>query len=125
MTARAGYQQYEKSKILTASPAELTLLLYDGFIKFCNIAKMHIDKKNYSEVNKYIRKAERIIGELDSTLNFKYATAKDFDNIYKYVLERLHEANIKKDKEILNECITHIRMLRETWKQIMERNKEK
>lgn len=124
MTAKSSYRQYEKSKILTASPAELTLFLYDGFIKFCNIAKTAIDKDDYYEANKYIQKAERIIGELDSTLNFKYSTAKDFDNIYKYILIRLHDANIKKDTKILDECIIHIRSLRETWKQVMKKNKK-
>ena len=122
MTAKFNYQQYERSKILTASPAELILLLYDGFIKFCNIAKNAIDKKDYYEANKYIQKAAKIIEELDYSLDFKYDVAQNFNNIYSYVLLRIHDANIKKDNTILDECIQHIRSLRETWKQVIEKN---
>ena len=118
-------QQYLKSKIMTASPAELTLLLYDGFIKFCNIAIKNIKEKDYYTANVNIQKAERIIIEFKETLDFQYSVAQDFDNIYTYVYRRLKDANIKKDIKILNECITHIRSLRETWVKVMEKNKEK
>lgn len=116
---------YFKQKVLTASPGELVLLLYDGFIKFCNIASVGIDEKNYEKANTNIQKAERIIDELQGSLDRKYEVSKDFDNIYTYVLRRLHEANIYKNKEILEECITHIRSLRETWVEVMKRSAKK
>ena len=120
MKATIAFQQYKNSKILTASPAELTLMLYDGCIKFCNMAVMAINAKDYPAANQNIRKAERIIGEFQMTLDHKYEVAKDFDNIYDYVLRRLHEANVAKDTEILGECITHMRSLRDTWKEVMK-----
>ena len=120
MPAVKKFNQYERSKILTASPAELVLLLYDGFIKFCNLGVMAINKKDYTEANKNIQKAEKIIVELSSTLDDRYEVARDFNNIYTYVLRRLHDANIKKDEAILKECIIHIKSLRETWKQVMK-----
>ena len=120
MKAAVAYQQYKNSKVLTASPAELTLMLYDGCIKFCNMGVMAINGKDYAAANKNIQKAERIIGEFKMTLDHKYEVAKDFDNIYDYVLRRLHEANMLKDTEILNECITHMRSLRDTWKEVMK-----
>ena len=46
MALNQAYSQYNNSKILTASPAELTLMLYDGAIKFCNIAIMAIEKND-------------------------------------------------------------------------------
>ena len=95
-------------------------MLYDGCIKFCNMAVMAINGKDFNSANKNIRKAERIIGEFQMTLDHKYEVAKDFDNIYNYVLTRLHEANVNKDTEILNECITHMRSLRDTWKEVMK-----
>ncbi|MBR1876109.1 MAG: flagellar export chaperone FliS, partial [Lachnospiraceae bacterium] len=119
MKAASAYQQYNNSKILTASPAELTLMLYDGCIKFCNIAIMAIDSKDIAKANTNIKKAERIIIEFQTTLDFKYEVANDFNNIYTYVLRRLREANIGKDREILEECVTHIRSLRDTWKEVM------
>ena len=81
---------------------------------------MAINGKDYAAANKNIQKAERIIGEFKMTLDHKYEVAKDFDNIYDYVLRRLHEANMLKDTEILNECITHMRSLRDTWKEVMK-----
>ena len=121
MKATAAYQQYKNSKVLTASPAELTLMLYDGCIKFCNMAVMDINGKDFFKANKNIQKAERIIGEFKMTLDHRYEVAKDFDNIYDYVLRRLHEANMTKDTTILDECITHMRSLRDTWKEVMKR----
>lgn len=111
---------YNDSKILTASPAELTLMLYEGAIKFCNLASMAIDKKDYEKANINIIKSERIISEFRATLDFKYPVAKDFDNVYNYIYQRLIEANIKKDKEILEEALGYIREMRDTWKEVMK-----
>ena len=120
MKAASAYQQYNNSKVLTASPAELTLMLYDGCIKFMNIAIMAIDSKDIAKANNNIKKAERIIIEFQTTLDFKYEVANDFNNIYTYVLRRLREANVKKDRQIVEECVTHIRSLRDTWKEVMK-----
>lgn len=118
-----GYQQYERSKILTASPQELTLMLYEGAIKFANIAVMAIEKGDVEKAHNNIRKVENIIEELQATLNHKYPVAKDFDEVYTYVLKRLLEANIKKDKDILEEVLKHLRTLRDTWKEVMKISK--
>lgn len=119
MNTPAGYQQYEKSKILTASPAELTLLLYDGAIKFANIAVMAIEKGEIEKAHNNIRKTQKIIEEFQVTLDHKYPVAKDFDEVYKYLYRRLYEANIKKDKDIMEEVIGHLRTMRDTWKEVM------
>jgi flagellar protein FliS len=100
---------YKDSKILTASPAELTLMLYEGAIKFCNLAIMALEKKDYEKSNLNIIKAERIISELRSTLDFKYQVAKEFEVVYDYIYRRLIDANIRKDKEILEEALGYIR----------------
>ncbi len=113
-------QQYLRNKIMTASPAELTLMLYDGAIKFCNIAVKAIEDKDMEKAHINITKAQRIIDEFKATLDHKYEVAKDFDNIYDYVLRRLIEANMKKDKEIVEECAEHLRSLRDTWKEVMK-----
>ena len=120
-----GYDQYLRSKIMTASKAELTLMLYDGAIKFCNIAIMCIEKKDIPGANTNIKKTEAIIEEFLATLDHKYPVAEDFDRVYVYLLQRLFEANIKKDKEILEEVNTHLRSMRDTWKEVMAANKAK
>lgn len=123
MIANRGYDAYAKNKILTASPAELTLTLYEGAIKFCNIAIAAIEEKNVEKAHNNITKVENIIAEFLSTLDHKYPVAKDFENVYNYLMERLLEANLKKDKEILEEVLTHLRTMRDTWKEVMEQNK--
>lgn len=110
---------YKDNRILTATPAELTLMLYEGAIKFCNLALMGLDKKDYEKANINIIKAERIISEFRGTLDFKYPVAKDFDNVYAYIYRRLIDANIKKDKAILEEATGYIREMRDTWKDVM------
>jgi len=116
------YAAYQNSKIMTASPAELTLMLYDGAIKFCNIAIAAIEKNDVEKAHNHIVKTERIIIEFQSSLDHKYPVAKDFDNVYKYLLRRLRDANIKKDAEILEEVLTHLRTMRDTWKEVMQIN---
>ena len=119
------YAKYNDSKVLTASPAELTLMLYEGAIKFCNIAIVGIEHGDIQKAHTNIRKVENIIEEFRSTLDTKYAVAEDFDRVYVYLLQRLLEANVKKDKTILEEVNMHLRSMRDTWKEVMRINKEK
>ena len=118
-----GYAAYANNRITTASPAELTLMLYEGAIKFCNIAIVAIENKDFAKANLNIQKAERIIGEFQATLDFKYPVAKDFDNVYRYMMERLIQANLKKDTVILEEVLKHLRTMRDTWKEVMKLTK--
>ena len=82
MTNKQGYAAYANNKIMTASPAELTLMLYEGAIKFCNIALDSIEKKDIERAHTNIVKVENIIEEFTATLNHKYPVAKDFENVY-------------------------------------------
>lgn len=119
MTNHNAFAAYNNSKIMTASPAELTLMLYEGAIKFCNIAIIAIEKNDIEKAHNNIVKVENIISEFQATLNHKYPVAEDFDNVYRYLQERLLQANIKKDKEILEEVLGHLRTMRDTWKEVM------
>lgn len=119
MVAKNPYAQYNNNKVMTASPRELTLMLYDGAIKFCNIAIMAIEKGEVEKAHTNILKAGRIIDEFRITLDTSYEVAADFERIYIYISARLVEANVNKDIEILEEVLTHIRSLRDTWKEAM------
>ena len=125
MVKQNGYAQYQNSRIMTASPAELTLMLYEGAIKFCNIAEVAIDEKDIEKAHNNIRKVQNIIGYLQSTLDTKYPVAQDFIHIYDYLSKRLVEANVKKDKEILEEINMHLHSVRDNWKEVMRINREK
>ena len=125
MALPSAYAQYNNSKVLTASPAELTLMLYDGAIKFCNIAELSVEKNDIPRAHENIRMVQNIIGYLHSTLDMKYEVSKDFDNIYSYLERRLVEANVKKDKEILEEINTHLHSIRDNWKEVMKAGAKK
>ena len=120
-----AYAQYKNSKILTASPAELTLMLYEGAIKFCNIAITAIEQKDIEKAHINIVKTQRIIEHFRLTLDMKYPVAQDFDRVYEYLARRLVQANVKKDKEILEEILEHLHSMRDTWKEVMRINREK
>lgn len=120
-----AYAQYNNSKILTASPAELTLMLYDGAIKFCNIAIAAVEQKDVQKAHTNIVKTERIIDHFRKTLDMKYPVAQDFERVYVYLDQRLLEANMKKDKAILEEVLGHLHSMRDTWKEVMRINRER
>ena len=120
-----AYAQYNNSKVLTASPAELTLMLYEGAIKFCNIAILAVEQKDIQKAHTNIIKVERIIDYLRTTLDMSYPVAQDFERIYLYLGERLVQGNIKKDKEILEEVCEHLRSVRDNWKEVIRINREK
>lgn len=119
MIQKNPYAAYNNSKIQTATPAELTLLLYEGAIKFTNIAIVAMEKNDVQKAHDNIMKTEKIIEEFKATLDHKYPVAKDFEAVYSYLLKRLFDANIRKDPEILEEVLRHLRTMRDTWKEVM------
>lgn len=121
MALPQAYAQYNNSRILTAKPGELTLMLYEGAIKFCNVAIMSIENNDVGKAHQHIIKVERIIDYLRKTLDMSYPVAQDFENMYVYIYRRLTEANISKDKEILEEVNGHLHAIRDNWKLVMEK----
>lgn len=113
---------YQHNTVQTASPAKIILMLYEGAIKFCNIAKDAIDEGDIVKANTNIQKAEKIIVQLRMDLDMKYPVANEFDRVYDYIYRRLVEANLQKDNEILEEALKHIKTMRDTWKEVMKAN---
>ncbi len=118
-----AYSQYNNNKVLTASPAELTLLLYEGAIKFCNVAIIGVEQKDIMKVHNNLKKAQVIIEELRATLNHKYPVAEDFENIYKYIYNLLVRANVSKKTEDIETALVELRGMRDTWKEVMKNTK--
>ncbi|SDA41996.1 flagellar protein FliS [Butyrivibrio sp. INlla18] len=117
-----AYAQYKNNKVMGASGPELTLMLYDGAIKFLNIADYAIEKKDVEKAHINIIKTERIIDYLRNTLDMKYPVAQDFENMYSYIARRLVEANIAKDREIVAEVNKHMHAIRDNWVEVMKAN---
>lgn len=120
---QSAINAYQKNAIMTASKAELTLMLYDGAIKFCNIALSGFEKKEYEKINTNLKKAQAIITEFRATLDCKYPVWEDFERVYDYIYRCLIDANIHKDEEKLQEALKYIREMRDTWKEVMRLNK--
>lgn len=114
--------QYRKNAVQTASPARLTLMLYDGAVKFANHALEALEEGNIEKAHNNIVKVQNIIVEFRTTLDMKYPVAQDFDKVYDYIYRRLVEADMRKDKEIMKEALKYIKEMRDTWKEVMRIN---
>jgi flagellar protein FliS len=119
------YQQYKENAILTASPEELVLMLYNGIIRFIEEAKGTIEKKDYMAANNSIQRAQDIITELMLTLDMNYDISKNLYSLYDYMLRRLIDANVKKDVTILEEVKGFAIELRDTWSVALNKVREK
>ena len=119
MTANNAYAKYKEQSITTATPEELTLMLYNGCIKFINLAEIFIDEKNMEKTNVNIQKTQDIIQELNITLDMNYEISNNFRQLYTFINEKLIDANISKDKSALAEAKQIVTELRDTWKEAM------
>ncbi len=117
------YAAYANNAINTANKFELTLMLYEGAIKFCNQAEIAIENKDYAESNRLLQRIQDIIRELQVTLKKETDVANDMYALYQYIFELLLDANLKKDKEKLLEAKDLIRDFRDMWKEGMEQMK--
>lgn len=111
---------YKQNSVTTASPGELTLMLYNGCLKFLAKAKVAIEQKNIQEKNHNIQRAQAIIAELMSTLNMDIPISKEFLPLYDYMNRRLIEANIKNDIAIIEEVEGLTTEFRDTWKEVIK-----
>ncbi|KXH79731.1 flagellar export chaperone FliS [Sporosarcina sp. HYO08] len=124
MAVNNPYRAYQNNSVNTASPGELTLLLYNGCLKFINQAKKNIEEKNHAEKNTNIQKAQNIVQELMVTLNMDIEVSKQMMALYDYMKQRLIEANIKNDPAALDEVAELVIEFRDTWKQVIQMNRQ-
>ena len=121
LTAQTNaYNAYKQNSVTTASPGELTLMLYNGCLKFLGKAKVAIEQKNIQEKNINLQKSQAIISELMSTLNIDMPIAKQMLPLYEYMNRRLIEANIKSDTSIIDEVEGLVTEFRDTWKEVIK-----
>ena len=111
---------YKQNSVTTASPGELTLMLYNGCLKFLTKAKKAIEDKNIEERNNNIQRAQAIIYELMSTLNMDIEISKEMLPLYDYMTRRLTDANVKNDIAIIEEVEGLVTEFRDTWKEVIK-----
>ncbi|WP_257350276.1 flagellar export chaperone FliS [Pseudalkalibacillus decolorationis] len=124
MSLNNPYQAYEQNSVGTASPGELTLMLYNGCLKFLKQAKAAIQDKKTEEKNMNLIKAQKIIQELMVTLNTEVAVAEQMLQMYDYMNRRLVEANVNNDISIIEEVEGLTIEFRDTWKQVIQMNRK-
>ncbi len=114
---------YKSSAVHTATPGMLVLMLLDGGIKYLNIGIKAFDSTDPLELNLTVHnnltRTQEIIRELRMALDTEKGgdLAQRMESLYHYFDRRLHEANVKKDKAIVEEVLRHITGLRDAWNQ--------
>ncbi|MBO5515599.1 MAG: flagellar export chaperone FliS [Schwartzia sp.] len=114
-------EAYKRQQVLTATPEALTLMLYNGALRFMTEGREAIERKDYEEANNSLQKAQNIITEFRVTLNMEYEIAHQLLPLYNYVYDRLVEANMKSDVKQLDEAKNIITELRDAWAQAMKK----
>lgn len=115
-----AYQKYQQNMVNTATPQELTLMLYNGLVKFLKLSAQAIDEKDIEKANNYIVRAQDIVTEFMCTLDMQYDISKPLMSLYDYMNRRLIEANFRKEKAIVEEILGFAEELRDTWAQAMK-----
>jgi flagellar protein FliS len=113
-------QLYIRTQVNTASPGELTLMLFNGSIKYMKQALDGIRNKDYEAKNVNIKKSQDIIDELLITLDMKYEIAKNLSKLYLFIKEQLFEANAKLNVESLQVSIDLMSELRDAWAEALK-----
>ena len=97
-------EQYRRQQILNAPAEQLTLMLYNGCLKFIDDGRAALEEKNYEEANNLLQRAQRIISEFRLTLNMDYEISHQLFPLYNYIYDRLVEGNIKSDIAQIDEA---------------------
>lgn len=125
MPQRAAVNKYKENSIASATPEELTLMLYNGSLKFMNIGKDAIEKNDYQRKNDALLRAQQIITELQASLNMDYEISEEMDSLYMFINEKLIDANINKSTKDIDEAMEIMMGIREAWKEVIKEIRQK
>lgn len=122
MKARAG-EEYLRSAVLTATPEQLQMMLYDGAIRFATQAREAMQAKQIEQTHNLLTRAQRIIMEMQNGLRPEIAPelCKRVGGLYTFVYRRLVEANVNKDMTALDEALQILKHMRETWVLLLDK----
>ena len=124
MPQGSQYGAYERTYVETADQRQLILMLYDGAIRFMRKGIARIDANDIEAAHNYLVRSRDILAELLATLKPEKAgeVGQNLKRLYMYIFNRLVEANLTKDREIVAECVKLMSTLREGWAQIRTGN---
>lgn len=118
------YQKYEQNAINTTPPGELTLMLYNGCLKFIKQGKEALSSGQIEDKNISIQKAQRIIQELMITLDQSIPISKEFLAMYDFISNQLMIANTKNNIKALEVAEEFVKEFRDTWKEVIQINRQ-
>lgn len=112
---------YKTAEVGTASKVKLVIMMYDGAIRFLNECKKRMDAGDIAGRGLYISKAQRIVTELQDSLNIQQGgqIAIQLEELYTFLIHNLSKANIKGEKIYIDQSIMVLENLRDAWKQVM------
>jgi flagellar protein FliS len=115
-----GVEIYKDNAVNTQGKGRLIVMLYDGAIKFMNLAVKELEAGNHAGKGKYIGKAQDIINELNAVLDMDAGgeVAANLRRLYLFMNRRLSEANTQKDPNLIREVIGLMEELNQGWKAI-------
>ena len=115
-------QNYLRTKVFTATPEQLQLMLYDGAIRFGEQAKAALELKNYEQSYTLISRVQKIMTELSCTLKHDVAPelCGKLASLYNFVYRKLIEANVEHTIAPLEEALEILRYQRETWVMLLD-----
>jgi flagellar protein FliS len=125
MAMNNPYTTYQNNSVNTSTPGELTLMLYNGCLKFIQQAKKAMEENNIEEKNMAVQKAQAIISELMLTLDTSYQVSQNMLVLYEFANSRLIDGNIKNDSALFDEASSIMMEFRDTWKQVIQINRQK
>lgn len=125
MTLNNPYQTYQRQAVNTSKPEDLTLMLYQGLVKFIRLSKLAVQNNNFEESHRNNLRAQDILTELMVTLKTGYTISEQLLSMYDYMKNRLVEANISKKIEVLEEVEGYALELTETWSNAIKQTKLK
>lgn len=117
------YGKYKENSIMTASPGEITLMLFEGCCKALKKAKFALEEKNIQESSNNLLKSQDIVMELMNSLDFNYEISRNLFKSYEYVYHELIEINITKDAQRIVPIIDIMSGYYETWKEVVKKDR--
>ncbi len=112
-----SYERYKQQSVMTMTQGEMLIKLWDEILKQLNSGVIFIDKRDFSQSNKALQKAQRIINHLRATLNFNYEMSNDLDALYEFFNSKIVEANIHKNSNPIEEILSMVTELRDSFAQ--------
>lgn len=124
MNQTATANPYLRNQVLSASPEQLRLMLFDGAIRFLRNGRKGIEAKNLDVSYANISKAQKIVLELSNSLrpDVLPEVCEKLSALYTYIYRLLIDASTKRDIEPLDEAIKLLKYERETWALLIEKS---